>query len=460
MISFARWIFLGTLIYAPWAYGSTRPWAIVLLNYFLWSCGGICAIGWLWERYRPRLPLVPLICFSLLIFQAWWMWFNASAYYDTSYWEFIYLSQPFPALPGSWDKAATLLTLQSLIGLAVAFFLTADLVADRLWRQRLWKTMGLAGGSIILFGLTQRAAHAPSIFWLNEDTGHSFFGGYRYHANAGSYLNLIWPVLAVLTVEAWREKENHTSRAFWLGFLLLGLSACFINVSRGANGITLLLLIPALLAFLPFFRDQLLFLPKKIGVITVLLLAAFIGALILGGSLYQTQNRWEQLQQQINPDNLRFLVHQATFKMIPQAGWFGFGAGTFSTMFPYFTNYLGDKVAGIWFYAHEDYLQTVVEYGYIGAAFWSLLFFGGLAKVLRGGFNRSLRTNDRIECRGAALALAAIALHSLVDFPLQVYSIQLYVMAFLAYGWTCTRGSRRKRETSLSNSSREGGVQS
>jgi O-antigen ligase len=256
----------------------------------------------------------------------------------------------------------------------------------------------------------------------------------------------------MLTVLAWREKESHVARAFWLGLLLLGLAACFVNISRGANGVTLLLLFPALLAFFPFIRDQVLSLPGKTGLIMLLLLGAFVIAVILGGAVYQTQHRWGLLEQQLNRDNPRILVQQATVSMMPESGWYGFGPGTFSTMFPYFNGYLGDRIHGFWVYAHADYLQTVVEYGYIGAALWSLLFFGGLARAIRCGFNRSLRSNERIECRAASLALAGIALHCLIDFPLQVYSIQLYVMVFLAFAWTRGQSSGRKR----SHSSREG----
>jgi len=446
MINFARWFFLGILIYAPWAYGCTRLWTINLLNYLLWSCGGICVVGWLLERHRPRLPVLPLACLLLVILQTLWMWFNAHAYYDNSYFQFILLSPPVPGLPGSMNKTATLFILRILIGLAVAFIVTSDLVSDSLWRTRLWTTMGLVGGSIILFGLTQRALHAPSIFWLKEDTGITFFGAYRYHANAGAYLNLMWPVLAALTVEAWQQKDRYVSRAFWMGMLLLGIAACFINISRGANGITLLLLLPAVFLFLPFYREHLFLLSTRAGFITVSLFVAFILALVLGGSLYQTQYRWERIEHEINYDYPRFLVQQATARMVPLAGWFGMGAGTFSTMFPYFSGYLGNKIPGYWLYAHEDYLQAAVEFGYIGAALWSVLLFGGLAQAARSSFNRHLRTTDRIKCRASLLALSGVALHSLLDFPLQIYSIQLYVMVFLAYIWTRAGTSVRKRE--------------
>jgi len=449
MISFARWFFLGILIYAPWAYGCTRPWTIHLLNVLLWSCGGLCLLGWMVERHRPRLPWVALTCLTLIVLQAGWMWYNARAYFDDSFWQFIYLDQPYPPFTGSWNKAASWRTLQSLTGLLVAFVIASDLVGDRLWRERLWTTLGLTGGSIILYGLAQRSLHAPSIFWLKEDTGNSFFGPYRYHANAGAYLNLVWPVLAILMVEAWKEKDRHVARALWVGLFLLGLAACFVNMSRGSSGVTLLLLVPALLAFLPFFREQLVFLPSRTGLLVLLLLAAFMTVLVLGGAVYQTQGRWGQLGHQLNDDNPRLLVYQATSKMVPAAGWLGFGPGTFSTMFPFYSSYLGNRLWGFWVYAHEDYLQTLVEYGYAGTALWTFLFFGGLAKAIRGSFNSQLRTHDRIACRGVSLALAGVALHSMVDFPLQVYSIQLYVMVFLAYAWTRTQAGRHKRITSL-----------
>lgn len=438
MINLARWLFLGILIEAPWAYGSTRPWTVLLLDYLLWGCGILCLLGWLWEGHIPRLPAVPVTCLALVVLQGFWMWYNAYAYYDDSFFQFVMLTQTFPGLPGTWDKASTLFALQQLSGVAIGFVIACDLVADRLWCRRLWTTLGLTGGSIILFGLAQKALHAPSIFWLKEDTGKYFFGPYRYHANAGDFLNLIWPVLALLTVKAWREKDRHVARAFWMGLLLLALAACFANTSRGSNAITLVLLVPALLAFAPFFLTHLSATPLRITLVALALLGVFGAALALGGATHQTATRWENVEQDINGENPRLLVQQATVKTLPTAGWLGFGPGTFATIFPYFSGYLGNKLWGFWMYAHEDYLQTVLEYGCVGAAIWSLFFFGGLAKAVRGSFNRHLRTDVRLECRAAALALGAIALHSLFDFPLQVYSIQLYVAVILAAVWIRT----------------------
>src|SRR5688500_8206682 len=72
-----RWWFLGILCYAPWAYGSTRPWTINVLNLLL----GCCLFFWLLDcivaRRWPRLPLVLIVVCGVLVTQLGWMTWNA-----------------------------------------------------------------------------------------------------------------------------------------------------------------------------------------------------------------------------------------------------------------------------------------------------------------------------------------------------------------------------------------------
>ena len=78
----------------------------------------------------------------------------------------------------------------------------------------------------------------------------------------------------------------------------------------------------------------------------------------------------------------------------------------------------------------------MIEYGYLGAAVWAVLFFGSIGRGFFRARDGGLRTSDRLEYAVSVLALVGVALHSLVDFPLQIASIQLYVMLFLAFCWT------------------------
>jgi O-antigen ligase len=107
--------------------------------------------------------------------------------------------------------------------------------------------------------------------------------------------------------------------------------------------------------------------------------------------------------------------------------------------FPFYTHHLGDEVGGVWRFAHQDYLQTIVEWGWVGAALWAVVFAGGVWLCFRNA--RALPSGDgsRTLLFTAGLALCGIGLHALVDFPLQIASLQLYVVVFLGLGWGATR---------------------
>ncbi len=443
----ARYLLLGFLFYAPWAYGSTRPALVDILDDGLLIALSLHLIGLIIEQRLPRYPLLPAIGFGFLLFQSLWMCFNARSYHDDTYWEFVPLAQWFPQWPGSWDKAASFIALKNLAAMAGAFFVASDLIADPVWKSRLWRTVGIAGYSIILYGLMLKGLGTDSAISMYHE-GNIFFGPYRYHANAGAYLNLIWPVLLGLLVQSWSKRQAYVARAFWSFGLAMGIVACFVNTSKASATIALGMLVMALFGFGSYFRMKL----KRMSGISrglcVVLVIVFLGIVTYGGTTSQIQTRWSDL---VNSHDIadaegRTITSQACLRMLPQAGWLGYGPGTFSTVFPYHTLYLGDKIQGFWRYAHEDYLQTVIEYGFLGATVWSMVFFGGLFLAISRGLKPSSQNGDRIIYRASSLALGSVALHGLVDFPLQVASIQLYVTVFLAYAWSVPRADRGPKE--------------
>jgi len=438
----ARTILLASLFYGPWAYGSTLPIRIDFLDDALLLGFGLHLLSLALERRFPRYPLLPTGCLVLLVLQASWMCFNAKSYLDDDFGEFVPLAQSFPNLTGSWDKAASLFTLKTLCAMAAAFLVASDLMADAAWKLRLWRTIAIAGCSVILYGLILKGMGPDSIFAMYQEKSKAivptFFGPYRYHANAGAYLNLVWPVLFALFIRSWRNRNDHIERAVWLCALVMGLAACFVNTSKAAAFITALMLVVAIFSFATFFRGNVTRSRPAARVLIVTFVLGFVAILIYGGITNHLQGRWNQM---FTPDGAgdfhgRFVVEGVCLRMIPEGGWFGFGPGTFSKVFPFHTLDLGNQIMGFWVYAHEDYLQTVVEYGYAGTAIWSVLFFGSIIKAIFRSLQSSLRTNDRVIYRTTALALSGVALHSLVDFPLQIASIQLYVMVFFAYAWT------------------------
>ena len=88
---------------------------------------------------------------------------------------------------------------------------------------------------------------------------------------------------------------------------------------------------------------------------------------------------------------------------------------------------------GIWRFAHVDYIQSLVEWGWARAGIWAVLFFGGMIRCFY--FCRWMRSAESALLFTSGLALAGVALHALVDFPLQIASLQIHVAVYLELGW-------------------------
>jgi O-antigen ligase len=122
---------------------------------------------------------------------------------------------------------------------------------------------------------------------------------------------------------------------------------------------------------------------------------------------------------------------------VPEAGLFGFGPGMFQVAFPYQNSPARNVGIAVRDYAHEDYLQTVLEWGWMGAFWWSLLVAGGLYRAFRTYAQRELFTSktERHLVLAAILGVCGTLAQALIDFPLQVASLRLFFLLLLAVCW-------------------------
>lgn len=465
LINAPRWLFLATLVYAPWAYGCTRPWTIDILNgllgasMFLWVAG--CAARRAW----PAVPRVPVMVAALLVAQAWWMVANAKSEYDPVALHYVPLSPWLSWAPGSLHKALSMTAAMRMTALLWAGCFCCDLARRVVWRKRLLLTMALTGVSIVVFGLTQRLVGAQSIFWAQEDTGRTFFAAYRYHANAGSFINLIWPIIAGLFLVSLRKEEDDPrKRFFWGAALIVCLAGVVVNASRAANVLALGLLGVWVARFLwgrkrgAHHRTPIK--PATMIVISLSLIMLLAAVAAFGG-LDTSLRRWSKVSEEWSARNPRLLVAQVCMRMLPDAGAFGFGPGTFQTVFPYYTSELGDEISGVWECAHDDYLQMLLEWGLVGGGLWAIYLLGGVAVSLRTAARNGLRlaAADRLVLFSVWTALLGVFLHAGMDFPLQVASIQLYVVVLGALLWSCrswvSKGQSHTRMQTKVRSARE-----
>ena len=423
-----RWLLLLSLIYAPWAFGCTRAWTIDLLNVLL----GVTIALWLADcavrRVRPRVHPVSAACVGFLLFQGWGMCVNAHWLFDPDYFRFVPVTSWWKAGPGTVDRAVSFSMMVRVSALLGVLCFVNDLSRDAPWRQRLWWTITLTGTSVVLFGLVQKCAGAPLLSFENVRTGNLYFATYFYHGNAGAFINLVLPLVAGLAAVVSRKAGK--VHLLLIPCAAICVAGAFLNTSRAAQGVTLLLL-GALAGWqIRVWRRGLLAMPSKAR--AAYLAVILIVLTVLAVAVLPTA-RWARLPAQMNAENPRWVSTQVLLRMLPDAGAWGLGPGTFAVAFPYYTRELGTSIRGVWRFAHQDYLQTLIEWGWAGAGGAAVLFFGGMMRCFY--FCRRMRSAECALLFTSGLALAGVALHALVDFPLQIASLQLYSAVYLGLGW-------------------------
>jgi hypothetical protein len=441
--SLARWLFLATLMTAPWLYGGTTAWSIEILSGLLGLLLAFWIASLLLDWRWPTVPRSLLIVAGVILLQGWWMVANAHAIYDSTFRYFIPVDPISSAMPGSVDYVLSFSWMLRATALLGVICFAAEMSQRPGWLLRLWGTLAIAGGSIALLGLIQKGTGAAMIFWQHTDGGpqftRTFFASYYYHSNAGAFLNLILPPAAGLTLWSVARQAPPWARAAWTTTLLLILIAVFSNTSRMAQAVGVLIILAVSAAVARTAGGMIARAEKKMLFLGLIIVIVAVVAIGQAAHLDEPILRWLAFTKQL-PVDARWLADRAAFNAVPDAGWFGFGPGTFRAIFPHYQREFGNGLRGTWRFLHEDYLQTILEWGWFGSASIAALFFGGIAAALRNYFKADDWNNrQRILLPCVVLALAGVALHALVDFPLQILSIQLFVATYLGICWGSSR---------------------
>ena len=433
----SAWLFAGALLFAPWAYGCTVAWSILALEGIGGTILGLWIAGCFIERRLPVIDRWTALMVAWLLGQGWLMALNAQFRYDSAHAAFASVQHWWASGPGTVDASTSVGAMVRVTILLGLLIYAGDLGCRRTWRRRILWSFVAAGGSVALFGLVQHALGATAIFWAPRPPSIGFFGTYQYSGNAGAFLNLVLPLTVIAARQAFQDHVQW-ERALAFPALAAITAGAFVNASRAALVVTLLLIALLAASAILFKRAsvrQARHIPKP-----VVLLATMAVAIIVPSAGWESAaQKWGALPSQLNTANPRLLAYTAELQMAPDAGFWGFGPGTFEITFPHYTHFLGDSIRGIWRYAHNDYLQTLLEWGTIGAAAWALLFLRGLIGGFAAGTDQSRRNRERAFFLAASLSLAGMALHATVDFPFQIASLQLYAATLLGLTSTNAR---------------------
>jgi hypothetical protein len=437
----SRWIFFAAFAYAPWSYGATTSASIKITNWLLLVALLLWGAELLTGERRPQLPPFLLVVTGVLVCVGSWMALNAKSIYDSEFSLFVPLRNVAPTLTGSVDYAVSTAWIVRGALLLGTILLVSDLSQSSRWLLRLWYVIGLVGGSIAFLGLLQKATGAQMIFWRPPPPPEfgvtTFFATYFYHGNAGAFLNLVWPLSAGLVIRSFTSKSQPGMRALWTIVFIVTIAGVLANTSRMAHVVTLVMLAGIGLHFGPKLLRKLAGAQKSVAIAGTLAIVLTLIALAQATHLEQPLSRWQSVGQRI-PSDARWQASRVALGVLPRAGFLGSGPGTFRVVFPGYNIESGHPVPGAWRFLHEDYLQTVLEWGWLGSSLWALLFFGGIAVGILS-YNRYATRNwmprRRVLQPLVIVALAGVAIHALVDFPFQIESIQLYVATYLGVCW-------------------------
>jgi len=330
------------------------------------------------------------------------------------------------------------------------FFAAIDFARSPRRRMRLLMGVTLSGFLIAAFGLVQKMTWNGKIFWIRKAPANTIpFGPFINPDHFAGYMELVLPVSVGLLLMVWRvrrspslpedvvvergvgsiafprlEKETHQLFSGWgdeaisktaVVSCALAMAVTAILVSRSvgalfATGLTFALF-GALLVPLRHRRK-----------------VAFGGTCVLVGGVLAALLGWwgmgplaEPLRRVTDVGSapsfaMRWMTWVRVGDMIADFPLFGTGLGSFGLAY---ARYYPAGVYGLWTHAHNDWLQLVAETGLAGTA----AFLGGLAGYGRRIFLPALARGGDQELRlGVAMALVSMALHSFVDFNLQIPS--------------------------------------
>lgn len=316
------------------------------------------------------------------------------------------------------DVGASVETL--IVGVATLCFIVMLLVETRTNQQLhlLFCVIVLMTVCQAFFGVWSLVSHADTllffdkIYYLDRATG-TFVNANHFAAFLALGLNLA--IASLLT----RSMENHRQWVIIGGiFMIIGL---LVSQSLGAIAgfcMSIVMFFVVHMSYLsgtpPRYNRWLIAIAGLIFVVATL---SFVPAEIVLRELAGLEHSISR----------RISLWASTWSMFVSYPIAGIGGGAFYSVFPAFRNL--QTGSNIYHHAHNDYLEFLVEYGLIGA----MLLAWFLVKITKTNWSAVLAMTGLQRTFGlASLAcLAGLAIHSIVDFPLQILGYSLYFLVIV-----------------------------
>lgn len=401
---------LGTAIFAVLAYGTVEMWSLALFELNALLLAVLLAIRFAfdseseWGHWRLALPLVALTCFGAIQF----------------------------TLSLTMDQQATKETTVKLLAMTVYLVAAFHTLRSSERRKKVLIALAIFGFAVSLFAILQRLTYNGKMYWVRPVS--PYIAPYGPYGNYNHFAGLVELILPLPLAYLLFARIKFEQRLIWLlSVVLLALALIF----SGSRGGILALGIQLLTMMLIAGREQKRSVSNESGfagnklivsgaLVAVLLLALWIGYEPLS-------KRFGLLRQGTSEYSLvtRTEYWQGAWRMFLDHPVAGVGLGAFPTAYPAYgrSSVKNERLEQ----SHNDYLQLLSDAGLIGGLI-GLWFLFELFAVARRQLRQldQMRSQDRASLLGGYVALLGIAVHSVLDFNLQIAANALLFLLVLA----------------------------
>jgi O-antigen ligase len=289
-------------------------------------------------------------------------------------------------------------------------------------------TLIAVGFVLALFAIFQFATRYPLIWGvhrLDQYMGRGS-GTFINPNHLAGFLGLTVPLALAYTV---MSRFSATTKVLLAYSAVTMLAGIVVSVSRGgivAAAIALVVFCGVLLAQRDFWKPAL--------VILCILTALGAGA---ASQFESVQKRFDKAFKNDKSKDERQLYWAAAWQLFERDIPWGVGPGHFDVEFPSVRPW---RVQNRPQYAHNDYLNTLCEWGVVGMGLIAAacgLLYGGLLQVWpslrRPSHDKGSRFSDRTAfVVGAAVGLLAVMLHCIVEFNMQIAALAVTAVTLMA----------------------------
>jgi O-antigen ligase len=395
---------LALLVIGPLALGGVGAWQLLLLEALTMAAVVLWGVR-LWMNPRPQL-LWPPICWAVLAFVA---------YAITRY------------LQSDIEYVARL-ELIKILTYAFLFFVILNNLHRQESMQIISFTLLFLGMAISAYAVFQFATKSSRIWNVTvENVYRGRAGGTFYNPNhLAGFLEMLLPLgLSYVLV----GRLSHLAKIF-LGYAsVVMIAGVAVTLSRGgwvATGLELVAVSGVLLCHRNY-RIQ--------ALVLLLVLGGF--ACFLAPQMEAARARFQKVYSSGKADDMRLSIWRPAVLMWEDNFWLGVGPGQFDDRFrqyrPLDVQLRPDR-------AHNEYLNTLADYGLLGtalvAAAWVLLYLG-VAKAWKfvraapDDFARK-KSNKFAFMLGSSLGLLGILLHSVLDFHFHIPANAILAVTLMA----------------------------